>query len=125
MDKGTIGSIDEHDGKKHDWIYPHQNTNGRTDKVCIGRLEKKMGMGHTEIHLFRTVMRGVKTPKQTDFVGEEMIDEMSKFPDNISVKKPIPGHRNFDQRKGLKHPNTKSYHPNSDKPSQYPIGEVN
>ena len=66
-------------------------------------------------------MGGMKYPEQPYFVGEKMIDEMGKFPYDISIDEPIPGKAGFEERMFLKKSDAETHCGNGDKARYEPV----
>jgi len=90
MDKGAPGAVDEHDKEQEGWVDASQDADRGPDDVGIGPFEKKMGICDGEVHGLRGMMGGMQTPEDAHFVGEEVIDKVGEFPNDIAVDEPIP-----------------------------------
>jgi hypothetical protein len=67
---------------------------------------------------------GMQAPQQTDLMPEIVIQEMSEFPHDISVNKPVPGEACFDHRILLEKPDAESHGRNGNKSSDHRIQHI-
>jgi len=71
------------------------------------------------------MMCGMQAPKQPYFVGQKMIDEVRKFPNDVSINKPIPGERGGYQGDRGKQTNAKSGYAERNIAARYPVEGIN
>ena len=91
VDKSAPCAVNGHDEKKERWVYASQDADGGPDHICIWTFHEKMHVGDREVHGLWCVVSRVETPEQAYFVSEVVIDEMSEFPDDVSIDQPVPG----------------------------------
>lgn len=91
VDKSAPCAVDGHDEKKEGRVYACEDADGGPDHVCVGSFHEKMHVGDGEVHGLWCVVCRVEAPEQAYFMSEIVIDEMSEFPDDVSIDEPVPG----------------------------------
>lgn len=125
VNKSAPRAVNKHDGEQHDGRNACQDTNGRPDKIGVWAFQEEMSIRNRQVHLLRRVVRGVEAPEQSHLMGEVMIDEMCKLPDDVSIDEPVPGKGNRKQRVRREQTDTISDNTKRDKLSNDPIEDVN